>query len=102
MGGIIINKQRNSNQKCVIIIIHMMNNFLGKTTARLGRRESMAQAKNRLATSSDFKMDQQKDDEKGKHNRKNTTNDNILVRFYKRYVMDNCEQNYDCDNFSKL
>ena len=28
---------------------------------------------------------------------------NILVRFYKRYVMDNYEQdNYDCDNFSKL
>lgn len=28
--------------------------------------------------------------------------DNILVRFYKRYVADNHEQDYDCDNFSKL
>lgn len=28
--------------------------------------------------------------------------DNILVRFYKRYLMDNNELNYECDNFSKL
>lgn len=34
---------------------------------------------------------------------KSTNSDNILVRFYKRYVMDSYEQStYDCDNFSKL
>lgn len=28
--------------------------------------------------------------------------ENILLRFYKRYMTDNYEQDYDCDNFSKL
>lgn len=27
---------------------------------------------------------------------------NILVRFYKRYVMDDYGHDFDCDNFSKL
>lgn len=33
---------------------------------------------------------------------KTRVGENILIRFYKRYMVDNSEQNYDCDNFSKL
>lgn len=35
-------------------------------------------------------------------NKDKDKNGNILMRFYKRYVMDSNDQNNDCDNFSKL
>lgn len=47
-------------------------------------------------------------EEKGnetKSTKHSNSSENILVRFYKRYVSDNLlqlESNYDCDNFSKL
>lgn len=39
---------------------------------------------------------------KSSSGRNATASGNILVRFYKRYVMDDYEQDFDCDNFSKL